>query len=163
MGLFLYSLYLVVKPLGALTCLVCWYYCSLGLQTPSVTSVLSLIPPLGNPFSVQWMAPSIYLCICHTLAEALRRQLYQAPVNTHLLAALIVTGIGDCMWMDPHVWQSLGGLFSDSTPHVVSTFPPVSILILPSKKYWSIHILDFFLLELYIVCKLYLVSSELLG
>ena len=55
----------------------------LGLQTPSAPSVLPLTPPLGTLHSLQWLALSIYLCICQALAEPLRRQLYQAPVSMH--------------------------------------------------------------------------------
>jgi hypothetical protein len=55
----------------------------MGLQTSSAPSVLSLTPPLGTPCSVQWLAVSICLCICQTLAKPLRRQLYQAPVSMH--------------------------------------------------------------------------------
>jgi hypothetical protein len=57
-----------------------------------------LTPPLGNPCSVQWLAASIYLCICHILAESLRRQLYQAPVSKHFLGSIIVSGFGICIW-----------------------------------------------------------------
>jgi hypothetical protein len=56
--------------------LVDWYcYSSMGLQTPSPSSVHSLTPPLGSPCSVQWLAESIHFCICQALAEPLRRQL----------------------------------------------------------------------------------------
>jgi hypothetical protein len=50
----------------------------MGLQTLSTPSVHSLTPPLGTPYSVQWLAVSICLCICQALAEPLKRQLYQA-------------------------------------------------------------------------------------
>jgi hypothetical protein len=50
----------------------------MGLQTLSDPSILSLILPLGTLWSFQWLAASICLCICQALAEALRRQLYQA-------------------------------------------------------------------------------------
>jgi hypothetical protein len=33
----------------------------MGLQTPSAPSVLSLTPPLGTPYSVQWLTVSIHL------------------------------------------------------------------------------------------------------
>jgi hypothetical protein len=70
----------------------------MGLQTPSATSVLSLTPALGRPCSVQWMAASIYLCICQALAEPLRRLLYQAPVSMDFLASAIVSGFGNYRW-----------------------------------------------------------------
>jgi hypothetical protein len=70
----------------------------MGLQTPSTPSVLSLTPPLGSPCSVQWLAMSIGLCNCQPLAQALRRQLYQASVSKHLFASTIVFGFGVCIW-----------------------------------------------------------------
>ena len=62
----------------------------MGLQTPSAPWVLSLAPSSGTLCSVQWMAVSIHFCICQTLAEPLRRQLYQAPVSMILLASASV-------------------------------------------------------------------------
>jgi hypothetical protein len=68
----------------------------MGLQTHSIPSVLTVTPPLGTPLgtpcSVQCLAVSMELCICQTLAESLRRQLYQAPVIMHFLASTIVSG-----------------------------------------------------------------------
>jgi hypothetical protein len=43
------------------------------------------------------LVESIRLCICQALAEPLRIQLYQAPVNKHFLASTIVSGFGDCI------------------------------------------------------------------
>jgi hypothetical protein len=45
----------------------------MGLQTPSVPSVLSLTPPLRSPCSVQRLAVSICICIGQALVELLRR------------------------------------------------------------------------------------------
>jgi hypothetical protein len=70
----------------------------MGLQTPSVSSVLSLTPPLVTLGSVQWLTESIHLCICQALAEPLKRQLYQSPVSKHFLSSAIVSGIGDYIW-----------------------------------------------------------------
>jgi len=50
----------------------------MGLQTPSAPLISYLTPSLGNPFSVQWLAASMCLCICHALAEPLGRQLLWA-------------------------------------------------------------------------------------
>jgi len=61
------------------------------IQVPSAPSILSLIPPMGTPFSSQWFAATICLCICHALAESLRRQLYQTPVTMHFLASSILS------------------------------------------------------------------------
>jgi hypothetical protein len=70
----------------------------MGLQTSSAPWVLSLAPLLGTLHSVQWLAENIHLRIWQALAEPLRRQLYQAPVNKLLLASAIVSGFGDCIW-----------------------------------------------------------------
>jgi hypothetical protein len=70
----------------------------MGLQTPSAPSILSLAPPLGTLYSVQWLAESIHLCICQALSEPPRRQLYQFPFSNYLLASTIVSEFGDCIW-----------------------------------------------------------------
>jgi hypothetical protein len=44
----------------------------MGLQTPSAPWVFPLASALGIPCSVQWLAVSIYLCICQALAKPLR-------------------------------------------------------------------------------------------
>jgi hypothetical protein len=54
------------------------------LQTPSAL-VLSVTAPLGSLFYVQQLPSSICLCICQILAELLTRQVYQAPISTHIL------------------------------------------------------------------------------
>jgi hypothetical protein len=56
---------------------------TMGLQTPSTPSVLSLTPPLGTPCSVQCMATNICLSICKALAEPLRRQLFSGSISWH--------------------------------------------------------------------------------
>jgi hypothetical protein len=43
--------------------------------------LLQTVPPLGILWSVQWLAASIYLCICHALTKPLRRELYQVPAS----------------------------------------------------------------------------------
>lgn len=62
----------------------------MGLQDPSVPSVLPLTPPLGSLCSVWWFA----VCICIGIGQALRRQLYQAPVSNCFLASAIVSRFG---------------------------------------------------------------------
>ena len=42
----------------------------MGLETTSASWVPSLAPPLGTLCSVQWLAQSIYLCICQALADS---------------------------------------------------------------------------------------------
>jgi hypothetical protein len=95
MGPSMCTLWLVVQSLGALGGGVRLFdivVLSMWLQAPSAPSVLSLIPPLGTPCSIQSLAASICLCNCQALAEPLRRQLYQAPVSKHFLASAIVSG-----------------------------------------------------------------------
>jgi hypothetical protein len=53
----------------------------MGLQTLSAPWVLSLAPSLGILCFIQWMIMSIHICIYQSLAEPLRRQLYQTPVS----------------------------------------------------------------------------------
>jgi hypothetical protein len=93
---------------------------SMGLQTPSVPWVLSLIPPLGNLCSVQWLAESMHLCICQALVEPLRRQLYQTPVSKHLLASIIVSGFGDYIWDGSPGGAVSGWPFLQSLLHTLS-------------------------------------------
>jgi hypothetical protein len=85
-------------------CLVDIVLLPVGLQTPSVPSVLPLTPPLGFPGSVQWLAANICICIGQALAEHLRGQLYQVPVNKCFLASSIVSGFGVCRWDGCSLW-----------------------------------------------------------
>ena len=96
----------------------------MGLQTPSVSWILSLAPSLGTLCSVQWMAVSIHFCICHALAEPLKRQLYQAPVIKIFVASAIVSGFGGCLW-DGSPGGAVSGLVvpSVSAPNFVSVTP----------------------------------------
>jgi len=108
----------------------------MGLQMPSAPSILSLTPPRWTPFSVQWFAASICLCIYHALAEPLRRQLYQAPVSIHFLASAILSGFGGCMSMGwilrwGSLWMSIPSV---SAPNFVSISPPMNIFVPPSKE-----------------------------
>jgi len=68
----------------------------MGLQIPSTPSILSLTHPIGTLFLVQLLAARICFCVCHAVAEPLRRQLYQAPVSMHFLASPVVTRFGGC-------------------------------------------------------------------
>ena len=79
-------------------------------KAPSAPWVLPLTPPLGSLLSVRWLALSIHLCICHVLAEPLRRQLYQVPVSMYFLASAILSGFGGCIWAGYSDGQSLDGL-----------------------------------------------------
>jgi len=71
----------------------------IGMWTTLVPTVLPLTPPMRTLFSVQWLATRFYLCICHALAETLRRHQYQTPVSMYLLASPIVTGFGGFMYV----------------------------------------------------------------
>jgi hypothetical protein len=79
----------------------------MGLQTPSAPWIFSLAPSLETMCSVQWIVVNIHLYICQVLVEPLRRQLYQTPVNKHLLASTIVSGFGGGLWEGGQVGQSL--------------------------------------------------------
>ena len=133
------------------------------LQTSSAPLVPSPTPPLGSLCSVQWMTVSIHLCICQALAEPLQRQLSQAPVSNHLLASTILSGFGDCIGMDPQVGQSLGGLPFSLGSILCLRISSCEYFVPPSKKDQNIHTSVFLLLELHVVCELYLGYSELLG
>jgi hypothetical protein len=128
------------------------------LKIPSAPGVVSLYPSLGTLCSFQWMAVSIHFCICQTMPEPLRRQLYQAPVSKHLLASTFVSGFGNCI---------SGGAVSVtpsvSAPHFVSVTPSIGYFVPPSMKDQSIYTLVFLLLEFLVDCELYLGYSELLG
>jgi len=97
---------------------------------------------------VGWL--SIHLCICQTLAEPLRRHLYQAPVSMHFLAYCqgLVTVYGD---KSPGRRGSLWMAFpSVSALHFVYIFLPVNILSIPSflqrtkaSMLWSSFFLSF--------------------
>jgi hypothetical protein len=76
-------------------CLVDIVVLSMGLQTPSISTVLSLTPPLGSLRSVRGLTARICICIGKALADSLKRQLYQAPVSKNFLASAIVIGFGD--------------------------------------------------------------------
>jgi hypothetical protein len=92
----------------------------MGLQIPSAPWVLSLAPPLQILCSVQWMAVCIHFCICQALAETLRRQLYQAPVNKLLLASTIVSRFGGCIWNGSPGGTVSGWSFLHSLLHTLS-------------------------------------------
>jgi hypothetical protein len=115
------------------------------------------------------MAVSIHFCICQALAEPLRRELYHGPVSHLLLASTILYSFGVLYGMDPQVGQSLvGHSFSLCTTLFIYNsfhryFVPHSEKLDPSsKKDQSIHTVVIFLLELTVVCELYLGYSKFL-
>jgi hypothetical protein len=119
----------------------------MGLQTPSTPSVLSLIPLLGTPHSVQWLAMNIPLCICKALAGPLRRQPYQAPFSMQFLASTIVSGFGNCIWDESpggtvSGWPLLQPLLNTLSPYLLLYF----VLLLRRTKaptLWSSFLLSF--------------------
>jgi hypothetical protein len=92
----------------------------MGLQAPSAPWVLSLAPSLGTLCSsVQWMTVSIQFFICQALAEPLRRQLYQASINKHLLASAIVSGFDVSLW-DGSPGRAVSGKWMDLEDIILS-------------------------------------------
>ena len=100
MGPSMFTIWLVVQFPGALGVWpVDTVAPSMGLQTPSASSVPSPTPPSGTLCLVQWLTVSIHLCICQALAEPFRRQPFQAPISKHFPASAIASGFGDCIWV----------------------------------------------------------------
>ena len=109
---------------------------SMALQNHSAPWILSLPPPLGTLCSVQWLAESVPLCICHALAEPPRRQLYLPPVSKYLWAWILVSVFCNVYTITMFVymgWNTRSGSIwmvfnSVSAPHFVSVSPSVGIL-----------------------------------
>jgi len=78
------------------------------LQTASAPIVLALTFPLGSLHSVQCLAENIHICISQALAEPLRGQLYQAPVNKCFVVSAIVSGFGACRY-DGSLGEAISG------------------------------------------------------
>jgi hypothetical protein len=128
---------------------------SMGLQTPSAPSVLSLTPPLGTPCSVQWLAESILICIGHALAQPLRRQLYQAPVSMHFLASTIVSGFRNLILNASPCEAVSEWPFLQSLLYNLSHISFCEYFVPPSRKDWNTHTLVFLIFELHVFCELY--------
>jgi hypothetical protein len=159
----MYTLWLVVWTQEALGVLVGSYFCS----SYGAANAFSSLGPFSSSFIGDPVLspmdgcepPPLYLS--GTGSVFVRRQLYQAPVSKHLLASTIVSG--NCIWDGSPVGQSLNGLsFSFCSKHCLS-ISSHGYFVLPSKKDQSIHPVVFLLLELHVVCELYLEYSELLG
>ena len=135
----------------------------MGLQAPSVPSVLSLAPSLETLCSIQWLVESIHLCIYQALSEPFRRQLYQAPVTKLLLASTIVSGFGDCMWNGSPGGKSLDGPSFSLCSTLCLCISSGWYFVPSSRKDWYIHTLVFLLLELHLLCEVYVGYSEFLG
>jgi hypothetical protein len=126
----------------------------MALQTPSAPFVLSLTPPLGTPCSGQWLAVSICLCIYKTLAEPLRRQLYQTPVSVHFLESIIVSTLLTVYRMDLLDGSVSGFPLPQSLLHTLYPYLLPWVFVPPSKKDQSTHTLFFLLLELHVAFEL---------
>jgi len=129
----------------------------IGLFTPSAPSVLSVTPPLGPPFSVQWLTVSTLISI--TLAEPLKRHSY--------LEELLGISNSEWVWWLNMRWISRLDSLLFFSP--CSTFCPCISLceyfVPPSKKDWShwrLWILVFLVLELRMVYELFLGYCEIL-
>jgi len=130
---------------------------SYGVASPFSSLILSLTPPTGIPFLVQWFAASICLCIWYALVVPLRRQLYWAPVSMYFLASSILTSFGGCIYIG--CVHMLGRLWMASSlvsaPNFVSISPSMNIFVPLFKKEWR--------MTKVLVYGLYLRQFELLG
>jgi len=123
----------------------------MGLQITSALSILSLIPPTGFWFLVQWFAVSIFLCIWHILAVSLRRDQYPVIVSLHFLTSSILNSFGVCTYMG-YMWVRLWMAGPSVTLMNFASLSPVTGILVPLlKKEWSICILVI-LLQLHVVC-----------
>ena len=126
-----------------------------GLQSPSIPSVLSLTPLLGIPHFVQWLSASI--CLCKALAGPLRRQPYKAANNMHILASIIMSVFmfGNFIWG----WLSRGTVsgwpFLQSLLYTLSPYLLLWVFCSSSKTDWSTYTLVFLL---WASCDLWIVS-----
>jgi hypothetical protein len=80
-----------------------------GMQSPSIPSVLLLAPLLRTPCLVQWLAARIRLCICKALAGLsgdCHIRLLSACTSRHPQSCL---GLVNVYRMNPQVGQSLDG------------------------------------------------------
>jgi len=104
-----------------------------GLQGTSAPLILSLSSPKGTLFSVQWLAASISLGVCHDLGEPLRGQLYQAPVSMHLLASAMLFRFGGCMHVGciPRWCRLRMAIPSVSALNLISISCPMNIFVSP--------------------------------
>ena len=62
--------------------------------SPSASSILSLIQLQGSLVSVYWLGVSIYICLSQLLVGPFRGQQCQAPVCKHIIASVVVSGLG---------------------------------------------------------------------
>ena len=67
----------------------------MGLQTSSTPSFLSITPLLGTPWSVQWLAVTIHLCICQALSSMASQE---TAISGSCQQALLGTHNSVCVW-----------------------------------------------------------------
>ena len=89
-------------------CSVSWYCSSYGVAIPFSSFSLSPNSSIeALSLMVDWVPQ---YDIGQALAEPLRRQPYQIPVNKHFLASTVVSGFGVCRWNGSPGRRSLDGL-----------------------------------------------------
>ena len=123
----------------------------------------SLTTPFWTPCSVQWLGVNRCLCICQALAEPLRRQVYQASVSMHFLVSTIILGLVTLDEMNPQLRQSLDDLSFSFCSTFCLCISSCEYFVPLSEKDRSTHTFVFLLLELHVVCELYLEYSEVWG
>ena len=79
-----------------------------------------------------------------------------------LLASIIVSGFGDCIW-DGSPGETVSGWPFLSLSTLCLCICSLEYFVTPSKKDGGTHTLVFLLLELHVVCELYLGYSEFWG
>jgi len=126
-----------------------WHYCSYRVASPFSSFNSFSNSSNGTQFSVQWLAASICLCVCHTLAVSLRRHLYLVPVSMHFLASSILSSFGGCIYvgcipMRGRLWMAIPSV---SPPHFASIFLPwiflFSLLRSEAATLWLSFFLSF--------------------
>ena len=114
----------------------CWWILLffLWVANPFIPFSSSPTPPSGPLCSVQLLAVNIHLCICQTLAEPPRGQLYQAPVSKHFPVSTIVSGFLDCIQDGSPGGVVSGWPFHQSLFHTLSLYCSCEYFVPPSKK-----------------------------
>jgi hypothetical protein len=103
------------------------------------------------------LAANIQLCICKDLAGPLRRQLPLAPFGKHFLASTIVLESSDHYLGWIAKWMAVSALALGLHIYSCVYFVPLY------KNDQRTYTLVFLLLELHVVCEVYLRYSKLRG
>ena len=158
------TLWVVIKSLGGLEGLVgSYFYSSYG-----AANTFSSLGP-SSRFSIGdhllssitgWEYPLQYFSgtgrASHEIAISCSSQ--QA-----LIASTIVSGFGKYKWDDSQVGQSLNGIYFSLCLTLCLCIYSHWYFVMIFKKQLSSHTLALLLLEIYVVCELYLVPSELMS